>query len=463
MPPPRPAGGGGVCGGRPPRAPPPRGELELQRLLLVDHREQPVLQGEAPARANAAGLGEHLLPAGAHRLGHVAAFEEAVVERRHELPRPAHVERPRHRHHAAAAGLQQRRRHRGEGVLRVRADHGAAAGVQDHHRHGVLAHQVAEDVGRHRVRPPLPILEVEAAGGDQQRVGAAGRGRLRTVVAVSVEVDDVVGARVFLQVLAEGVERGRAQDGHLRGQVPLGDHFHQRAGDGVVAHVVLLGAGDHQEDADAVAGQAGREGRRSGDLVQAALHAALLGQPAGAGVFQRLPRPGEHARVVALDAQTEAFGMPALGGLVQEEGAVARAEERLEGPPAPAVQRRQDALGVLHLRLERVVEELLQVPAQIPEQVRVGPAFHREAHGGDHRHRRPGLPAVGQAQQPEARRVGALNVADDQGIHEQDPFAALFDGRRASPPAPSSRGSQAYGCWCPAMGYCRAAGACRGR
>ena len=67
-------------------------EAEIQWLLLVEYRKQPVLQ-RVPAAGTAAFLvRQHFLPAFAYGFGHASRFEQQPVERRQEYLRAAHEE-----------------------------------------------------------------------------------------------------------------------------------------------------------------------------------------------------------------------------------------------------------------------------------------------------------------------------------------------------------------------------------
>jgi len=56
---------------------------------------------------------------------------------------------------------------------------------------------------------------------------------------VAVELEDVIIAGLFVQVLAEPGEGWRPQDVDACREVVPGDQFHQRPGDRAIVHVVL--------------------------------------------------------------------------------------------------------------------------------------------------------------------------------------------------------------------------------
>ena len=116
----------------------------------------------------------------------------------------------------------------------------------------MLAEQGGELGGGDGVRRGRRVLKDEPALDAAEAVGCAavpGRAGGRAIAAVAVEVDDVVAAGVAAQVRLELREGGRAQHVHAHRQAAGLHLFHQRAGQGVVADVVLAaGAGDDQQD-----------------------------------------------------------------------------------------------------------------------------------------------------------------------------------------------------------------------
>ena len=118
----------------------------------------------------------------------------------------------------------------------------------------MLAEQDAQLLGRDRGGFPLVVLEDQAALRPLEHVGAAGRGMGLAVGAVAVEVDDVIVVRALAEVLPEVLERRRAEDRHLRGEVLLVDQLDQRPRDRAVADVALIRPGGDEEDVDLVLG-----------------------------------------------------------------------------------------------------------------------------------------------------------------------------------------------------------------
>ena len=108
-------------------------------------------------------------------------------------------------------------------------------------------------------------------------------------------------------------------------------------------------------------------------MVEAALDAALMSEVVVLRGEERFPGPGENVRVVAADLQD--FGVR------QPVARVAALEERVEGFGAPCLQGVQDASGVADLGVKGVVEEVLQIPAQLLQQVGVRLAFNGELVG----------------------------------------------------------------------------------
>jgi len=84
-----------------------------------------------------------------------------------------------------------------------------------------------------------------------------------------------------------------------------------------------------------------------------------------------LPGPGEYVRVVAADLEDFGGGQPG--------GGVAAIEERVEGLRAPGLE---DVAGVADFGIEGVVEEVLQIPAELVHQVGVGLGFYWVGVGG---------------------------------------------------------------------------------
>jgi hypothetical protein len=230
---------------------------------------------------------------------------------------------------------------------------------------------------------------------------------------VAVEVEDVVEARPLAQVLAQPFEGGRTEQMNAGGDLVAGDELDQGAGDGAVGHVLLVGAGGDQQDVDAVARQIGRERRRIAHGVESALDLAELAQGADARIVQRLPRPGEDARVVAADLEAQPV-VPFGRGGGEKFSADPVAEQGLERRLAPGAQGAQEALGAPGFWGEGVFEEVFEIPPQLGHQVALRPFLDREALRGRDLHRRgPALAVLPEQQEP--RRI----VAGGLTHHEQ--------------------------------------------
>ena len=114
----------------------------------------------------------------------------------------------------------------------------------------MLAQQDAQLLGRDRVGVSLVVLEVQASFRPLEHVGAAGRGMGRAVGAVAVEVDDVIVVRALAEVLPKVLERRRAEDRHLRGEVLLVDQLDQRPRDRTVEDIFFKRPGGDEQDVD---------------------------------------------------------------------------------------------------------------------------------------------------------------------------------------------------------------------
>jgi hypothetical protein len=145
-------------------------------------------------------------------------------------------------------------------------------------------------------------------------------------------------------------ERGR----HFGRQIPLADQLDERAGNRAQSHIARVGSRGHRQDVHAVARQALVERRRAGDLVDAALDLAGLGEKAGVLILHRLPGPREDAGIVTGDLEGEAVIAPVLLGVAQEVRPLAVVEQGVEGLAAPIFQGVKYPVGVLGFRGEGV-------------------------------------------------------------------------------------------------------------
>ena len=286
----------------------------------------------------------------------------------------------------------------------------------------MLAQQDAQLLGRDRVGFPLVVLEDQLALRPLEHVGAAGRGMGLAVGAVAVEVDDVIVVRALAEVLPEVLERRRAEDRHLRGEVLLVDQLDQRPRDRAVADVALIRPGGDEEDVDLVLGP------RLTDLVGLAhgveppLDLARLGQLAHLRIVERLPGPAEHLGVVARNQEVERF-VPLARGIVEDLAAPAVAEEFVEGFHAPPPQRVPHALGVFGLGRERIIQKPFQIPAQLAHQVAVGTPLDREANRRGNGHRLGAASVLG-TDRLKLGRITRFYVPDEECIHAKAPTAA---------------------------------------
>ena len=96
---------------------------------------------------------------------------------------------------------------------------------------------------------------------------------------------------------------------------------------------------------------------RFGKVVQAALDLTLMRAVTALRIEERFPRPRENVRVVAADLQDFRARQPLAR--------VAAVEEGVEGLRAPGFKGVQDAPSVADFGIERVVEEVRQIPAQL--------------------------------------------------------------------------------------------------
>jgi hypothetical protein len=109
-------------------------------------------------------------------------------------------------------------------------------------------------------------------------------------------------------------------------------------------------------------------------VVEAALDLALVREVVALRVEERFPGPGEDVRVVAADLQDLGGGQPG--------GGIAAVEEGVEGLRAPGLEGVQDVMGVADFGVEGVIEEVLEVPAELVHQVGVRRGFDGVGVGG---------------------------------------------------------------------------------
>jgi hypothetical protein len=235
----------------------------------------------------------------------------------------------------------------------------------------------AQVAGGFRIGLAVRVFEDQAALRALQHVRRVSA-RAVAVSAVAVKVERVIVTGVGAEVLAKLVESWRAQYIHMGGQAARLDEFYKRPGDGAVADVAFVGARDHQQDVDAVLGERAQRWR-VGEVVEAALDAALMREVIVLRVEEGFPGPGEDVRVVAADL--EDFGVR------QPVACVAAVEEGVEGLCAPGLQGVEDAFGVAYFGIEGVVEEVLQIPAQLVHEIGVGLGFDGELVGRRYRDR----------------------------------------------------------------------------
>lgn len=105
-------------------------------------------------------------------------------------------------------------------------------------------------------------------------------------------------------------------------------------------------------------------------MVQAALDAALMGEVVALRIKEGFPGPRKDVRVVAADLEDFGVRQPFVS--------VAAVEEGVEGLRAPGLEGVQDAFGVADFGIEGIVEEVLQIPAELLHQVGVRLAFNLE-------------------------------------------------------------------------------------
>ncbi len=402
------------------------GEGKVESFLFVDDGDEPVLERKGASGTDAIRLREHLLPPGPRRRRQALCLEQAAVEGGQEVLRPAPVERIGHRHDTAHPRPEHRRRHRGEGIVRVLVHHARLAGIQHHSGNPMLAQQRAERLGRHVVFLSFLVFEEQVPlrpfEGMRPSCGSG------AVAAVPVEVQDVVEIRVVAQVLPQAVERRGSQHAHRRRQVSVFDQLDQAAGDGAVRHVLAHGPGRHQQDVDPVFGQFLGKRQRVGHLVEPPPDLALRGNPASLGVVERLPGPGQHARVVARDVEVQVCEA-VLRSLGVPLDAFAAVEECFKGLLSPCLQGGLHPLGAVGVWREGVVEKVFEIPAQLPHQVAVGASFDGEAVRRGHR-RRVGRLAVASTNNQELGRITVGDVADNEILHSitlNGAYLMLFD------------------------------------
>ena len=324
-------------------------KTQIRWVLLVHHRHQPILQRESASRADSPILFQHRLPPGPQPFRHVAGLEQTPVKRGQKLLRAADVQGIRHRHHAADARPQQAGRYRGKGILGPIIHHRRLTGVQHHHRNAMLAQQRAELIGGHQIGLAVLIFKNQQPLRPLEKMGRTAACR-RSITAVTVEMDNVIISGPLAQMLAQMFEGRRPQNRHPRRQLPLFDPFHHRPRQGTETHVALKRPSGDEQDIDAIARQTFRQGQRIVTAIQLALDPAMMGQRAGMlRIGQRLPRPRQHAGIVAGDAQIQILQTLPIGVVIKIP-ALTRAEQGGKRSLAPAAQCFLNALGPVGVR-----------------------------------------------------------------------------------------------------------------
>ena len=349
------------------------------RHLPVQHRNDPVLEGELPCDAASLRLPVHLLSPGPHGLGDAAFLKQLPVKRRNELLGGAHIQAVAHGHHAVNPCPQQASCHTGKGVPGLPVHHPGLAGVQHHAGNPALGQQLGQAGRLNGLQPALLILKGQPA----LRCGIAARPRGRIAVApMAVKVNDVVISGAFPQHLPQPVKGGRAQNVHGHRQVLFLNAAHQALRQGPVAHVPrTIGTGNHIEDAEGVLGQALRQRRRVPQIGgKLPLYGKAQGQVAVLPAVQGLPGPGHDLRRIAGDLNPEVPETLPSGSLIPALGLAH--EEPVKDRPAPGLQRLRHRLG----RLPVGAEGRLQVPLQVPAKPRKKPPLRAVPHRkGDRR------------------------------------------------------------------------------
>ncbi len=136
-------------------------------------------------------------------------------------------------------------------------------------------------------------------------------------------------------------------------------------------------------------------------------------------VVQRLPRPAEHDRIVARDPQVQLV-QPLPHRVMEELVPQPRPEQGVECPLTPSLQRFPNEVGAVGLGRERIVEVLLQIPAQVPHQFGVRAPLDRKADG----RRNLDRPAVLEGHPLESDDLEAVpipvgHMTDRQNVHHR--------------------------------------------
>ena len=219
----------------------------------------------------------------------------------------------------------------------------------------------------------------------------------------------------------EALERRRAEDRHLRGEVVLVDQLDQRPRDRAVEDVGRIRPGGDEEDVDLVVGPRVADPVGPVHGVEPPLDLARLGQLARLRIVERLPGPAEHLGVVARNQEVKRF-VPLARGIVENLAAPAVAEEFVEGFHAPPPQRIAHVLGVFGLGRERIIQKPFQIPAQLAHQVAVGTPLDREANRRGNGHRLGAASVLGD--RLKLGRITRFDVPDEECIHAKAPRAA---------------------------------------
>jgi hypothetical protein len=241
-------------------------------------------------------------------------------------------------------------------------------GVEHHDGDAMLTQQGAQLLRADELFLTRIILEAQESLMAFPKLIAADARRHHTIAPVTVEMYDMIVVRPGAQLRLQLREAGWSQDIQLGRELLLLDQGQQRPGEGAKADILRLGARADHEDIDAIARQVGQ---RQGivQLAQLALDPAGMSQRAGVRVVQCLPGPAQDARMVAGDLEGEVV----QSGLIRLMIPKARRprEQPRERLCTPVLQCALDALGDPGVRCEGVVEELLQIPAQVVAQVAV--------------------------------------------------------------------------------------------
>src|SRR5258708_3249589 len=177
----------------------------------------------------------------------------------------------------------------------------------------------------------------------------------------------MIVVRMGAEMLAELIERRRTQNVPVGRQMAGVNQPDEGTGNGAVTNITFVGARNHHENVDAIIWKVA-EGRRIGEIVEAALDAIAKGEIGSSlRVEKSFPGPGEDLGIVAADLEDIGFGKPFSG--------IAAVKQSVEGLAAPGLEGVEDVIGVGGFGVERIVQKMFEIPVHLAHKVGIRLGF----------------------------------------------------------------------------------------